>query len=43
MVKLVWLPNWHAYAVHIDGVMRGMVRLRGALPFSESECQVEFE
>lgn len=44
MVKLRWLAHWQAYAVWINGTLHGLVRLKSwALPFSESECQVEFE
>jgi hypothetical protein len=33
MIKLNWLPNWHAYAVRLNGRLIGMVRCKGPLPF----------
>jgi hypothetical protein len=33
MIKLTWLPNWHAYAVRLDGRIVGMVRCTVPLPF----------
>lgn len=33
MIKLIWLPSWHAYVVRFDGRSIGMLRCRGRLPF----------
>jgi len=35
MVKLNWLPRWHAYAVSRDGRIIGMVRCRSTVPFRQ--------
>jgi hypothetical protein len=33
MIKLTWLPHWHAYAVRRDGRIIGMIRCKVPLPF----------
>ncbi len=33
MVKLMWLPHWHAYSVRRHGRVIGMVRCKLPLPF----------
>lgn len=35
MVKLIWLPNWKAYAVRRDDRVIGMVRFRYRIPFRQ--------
>ncbi len=43
VVSLTWLASWQAYAVRIDGVLRGLVRLHSwEMPFGE-QCRVRFE
>ena len=39
MIKLTWLPHWHAYAVRRDGRIVGMIRCKIPLPFRSA---VEF-
>ena len=33
MIKLIWLPHWHAYAVRLNGSIIGMVRCKVPIPF----------
>lgn len=33
MIRLTWLPNWHAYVVRLNGNIIGMVRCKTPLPF----------
>jgi len=33
MVKLMWLPNWKAYSIRLNGRLIGMVRCSVPLPF----------
>ena len=33
MITLVWLPNFRAYSIRLNGVVIGMVRCKVPLPF----------
>ena len=35
MIKLTWLPHWNAYAVRLNGLVIGLVRLRSHIPFRQ--------
>jgi hypothetical protein len=39
MVKLTWLPHWHAYSVRHDGRIVGLIRCQVPFPF---RVRVEF-
>jgi len=35
MIKVTWLPNWHAYSVRREGRTLGLVRFGCPLPFRQ--------